>query len=153
MMADAIVANDGRALPPATERASYKIWTYDKLRYCDTDRQGHVNNAVFATFFETGRVAFLYDQKLNLAAPGCDFVVARLAIDFRAELYIPGTVDIGTRVLKIGRSSFVVGQAVFKDTLCVATAESVGVQMNDETRRSEPLTATMVAWLEERLTA
>jgi acyl-CoA thioester hydrolase len=138
------------ALPPSTERASYKIWTYDKLRYNDTDRQGHVNNAVFATFFETGRVAFLYDKKLNLAAPGCDFVVARLVIDFRAELYIPGTVDIGTRVLSIGRSSFVVGQAVFKEDLCVATAESVGVQMNDATRRSQPLTPEMIAWLTER---
>jgi acyl-CoA thioester hydrolase len=139
-----------RALPPSTERASYKIWAYDKLRYNDTDRQGHVNNAVFATFFETGRVAFLYDGNLNLTATGCNFVVARLAIDFRAELYIPGTVDIGTRVLSIGRSSFVVGQAVFKEDLCVATAESVGVQMNDATRRSQPLTPEMIAWLTER---
>jgi len=145
------MAEEDAALPAATERTSYKIWTYDKLRYNDTDRQGHVNNAVFATFFETGRVAFLYDQALNLAAPGCEFVVARLAIDFRAELYFPGNVDIGTRVLRTGRSSFVFGQGVFKDDLCVATAESVGVQMNKETRRSEPLTAAMIAWLEERL--
>ncbi len=145
------MADDDAALLAATERASYKIWTFDKLRYNDTDRQGHVNNAVFATFFETGRVAFLYDQALNLAAPGCEFVVARLAIDFRAELYFPGNVDIGTRVLRTGRSSFVFGQGVFKDDLCVATAESVGVQMNKETRRSEPLTAAMIAWLEERL--
>jgi acyl-CoA thioester hydrolase len=145
------VADEDAALPAATERTSYKIWTYDKLRYNDTDRQGHVNNAVFATFCETGRVAFLYDEKLSLAAPGCDFVVARLAIDFRAELYFPGKVDIGTRVLSIGRSSFTVGQGVFKDDVCVATAESVGVQMNNGTRRSEPLTAAMTAWLEERL--
>ena len=145
------MAGADRALSSATERASYKIWTYDKLRYNDTDRQGHVNNAVFATFCETGRVAFLYDRSLSLGAPGCNFVVARLAIDFRAELYFPGTVDIGTRVLSIGRSSFVVGQGVFKEDLCVATAESVGVQMNDETRRSQPLAPEMIAWLEERL--
>jgi acyl-CoA thioester hydrolase len=145
------MAEEAQALPPATERASYKIWTHDKLRYNDTDRQGHVNNAVFATFFETGRVAFLYDTSLALAAPGCNFVVVRLAIDFRAELYFPGVVDIGTRVLSVGRSSFVVGQAVFKDDLCVATAESVGVQMNNETRRSEPLSPTMIAWLEARM--
>jgi acyl-CoA thioester hydrolase len=138
------------ALPAATDRASYKIWTYDKLRYNDTDRQGHVNNAVFATFCETGRVAFLYDEKLDLAAPGCEFVVARLAIDFRAELYFPGKVDIGTRVLRTGRSSFVFGQGVFKDDLCVATAESVGVQMNKETRHAQQLTPAMIAWLEER---
>ena len=135
----------------ATERTSYNIWSYDKLRYNDTDRQGHVNNAVFATFFETGRVAFLYDEQLKLSAPGCEFVVARLAIDFHAELYFPGKVDIGTRVLSIGRSSFTFGQGVFKGELCVATAESVGVQMNDETRRPQPLTPAMIAWLEERL--
>jgi len=56
-----------------------------------------------------------------------------------------------TRVLSIGRSSFTFGQGVFKDELCVATAESVGVQMNGETRRSQPLTPAMIAWLEERL--
>ena len=139
------------ALQAATERTSYKIWTYDKLRYNDTDRQGHINNAVFATFCETGRVAFLYDEQLKLAAPGCEFVVARLAIDFRAELYFPGKVDIGTRVLSIGRSSFTFGQGVFKGELCVATAESVGVQMHGETRRSQPLTPAMITWLEERL--
>jgi acyl-CoA thioester hydrolase len=31
-------------------------WARDVLRYADTDRQGHVNNAVFATFLESGRV-------------------------------------------------------------------------------------------------
>jgi acyl-CoA thioester hydrolase len=137
--------------PAATERASYKIWTYDKLRYGDTDRQGHVNNAVYATFFETGRVTFLYDERLSLAAPGCEFVVAHLSIDFRAELHYPGTVDIGTRVLRIGRSSFTVGQAVFKDDICVATAESVVVQMDEKTRRSHPLSPAMTDWLGARM--
>src|SRR5712692_5688730 len=112
------MADGEHALPPATERASYRIWTHDKLRYNDTDRQGHVNNAVFATFFETGRVSFLYDAALALAAPGCEFVIARLAIDFRTELYFPGIVDIGTRVLRVGRSSFTLGQAVFTDERC-----------------------------------
>ena len=40
---------------------------YDKLRYGDTDRQGHVNNAVFATFMETGRVELIYNPEDPLA--------------------------------------------------------------------------------------
>jgi acyl-CoA thioester hydrolase len=143
------MAEGEAALPPATERSSYKIWTYDKLRYGDTDRQGHVNNAVYSTFFETGRVAFLYDKHLALAGPGCEFVVARLTIDFHAELFYPGIIDIGTRVLRIGRSSFTVGQGVFNEDLCAATAEIVCVQMDTETRRSAALSPAMVAWLEE----
>jgi len=84
------------ALPPATERGSYAIWTYDRLRYGDTDRQGHVNNAVFATFCESGRVMFLYDEKLALAGPDANFVVVRLEIDFRSEhnFYAARTRDI-----------------------------------------------------------
>jgi acyl-CoA thioester hydrolase len=123
-----------------TERASFKIWTQDKLRYVDTDRQGHVNNAVFATFFESGRVAFLYDPKVPLAPPGCEFVIARLAIDFRAELRWPGVVDIGSVVTSVGRSSIVVGQGVFEGDLCAATGETVVVLTDATTRRATPLT-------------
>ncbi len=139
------------ALSPATERASYTIWTHDKLRYGDTDRQGHVNNAVYSTFFETGRVSFLHNEELQLKSPGCEFVLAHISIDFRAELFYPGQVDIGTRVTRIGRSSFTCGQAIFKGELCVATAESVVVQMDAKTRKSHALSQAMTAWLGERL--
>ena len=43
--------------------------TYDKLRYGDTDRQGHINNAVFVTFLETGRVATLEAGERPLRGP------------------------------------------------------------------------------------
>ena len=41
----------------------FPLHSFDKLRYADTDRQGHVNNATFATFLETGRVEFLYNDE------------------------------------------------------------------------------------------
>lgn len=136
---------------PLTSRAAYPIWTSDNLRYGDTDRQGHVNNAVFATFCESGRVSFLYDEKLDLRGPDANFVIVRLELDFRAELFYPGTVDIGTRVLSIGKSSFRLGQGVFKGELCAATAECIMVLVDDRTRRSIPLRPQLRAWLEARL--
>ena len=139
------------ALPPATERGSYAIWTYDKLRYNDTDRQGHVNNAVFATFCETGRVMFLYDETLNFAGAGAIFVAVRLELDFRLELFYPGRVDIGTRVLGIGRTSVRLGQGIFNGNTCAATAETVLVLMDEATRKAKPLTPQLRAWLEQRL--
>ena len=140
-----------RALPPATERASYALWTTDVLRYGDTDRQGHVNNAVFATFCESGRVSFLYDESLSLLGAGSNFVIVRLELDFRAELFYPGNVDIGTRVLSIGRSSFRLGQGVFSGERCAATAECIMVLVDDATRKAQPLTPPLRAWLEARL--
>jgi len=134
-----------------TDRTTFRVWTQDKLRYADTDRQGHINNAVFATFLESGRVAFLYDPTAPLAPPGCEFVIARLAIDFRAEMRWPGTVDIGSVILSVGRSSITVGQALFAGETCAATAESVIVLTDAATRRSTPVPDTLrqrlAAWM------
>jgi len=127
---------------------AYPLRAMDTIRYADTDRQGHVNNAAFATFCETGRCVFLYDSSPPLLRAGAGFVIARLAIDFLAEMTWPGRVEIGTRVVTIGRSSFGLGQGLFKDGRCVATAESVIVQVDETTRRSTPLGEDVVKLLD-----
>lgn len=119
--------------------ADYPSRATDKLRYGDTDRQGHINNAVFSTLLETGRVEVLHDPAHSLTPPGSGFVIVRLALDFRRELHWPGTVSIGTRVAAIGRSSVTFEQAIFQDERCAATAETVVVLMDEATRRSRPL--------------
>lgn len=120
----------------------------DKIRYADTDRQGHVNNAIFATLLETGRAELLYDQALPLAEVGSAFVIARLVLDFRSEIVWPGGVLIGTRIASLGRSSIRLEQALFQNGTCVATAETVIVLMDEATRKSRPLPAVA----RERLT-
>jgi acyl-CoA thioester hydrolase len=125
--------------PPLTERASFRHWTDEKLRFGDTDMVGHINNAVYATFFESGRVSFLYDPEQPLKPPGHDFVIVRLVIDFRAEAHYPGNVRIGTRPLALGSRSFTLGQGIFKDDTCIATGESVLVLIDHANRRAVPL--------------
>lgn len=123
------------------ELTDFPARTFDKLRYGDTDRQGHVNNAVFTTLFETGRAEVLQDTSIVALQPGQSFVIARLAVDFRAEIHWPGTVEIGTRVKAVGRSSITLVQGLFQHGKCVATAESVLVLVESTTRRSTPLDA------------
>lgn len=132
--------------PPRLPDA-YPHRTSAEIRYADLDRQGHVNNAVFATYSEIGRVAFMYDPERPLAPQGASFVIARLLIDFRAELFWPGTVDIGTGVLKVGRSSFTLAQGMFSEGRLVATTEATIVMVDKQTRRSTPLPAETVAAL------
>jgi len=117
----------------------FPIKTYEKLRYADTDRQGHVSNAVFSTMFETGRVEILYDPSFPLASPDCSFVIASQKLNFFAEINWPGCVDIGTRVTKTGRSSITFEQSLFQNGQMKATSETVVVQMNETTRRYEQL--------------
>lgn len=117
--------------------SDFPVSAKDTIRYGDTDRQGHVNNAVFSTFLETGRVDFLYREKLT--EEGAAFVIARLELDFLGEINWPGFVEIGTAVLEVGRSSFKLYQKVFQNGVAVAQAVNVCVQMNEETRKSQPL--------------
>lgn len=128
-------------MPAPTPRplSDYPQTTFDKLRYNDTDRQGHVNNAVFATLLETGRVEFLYAPDGALHDAGCAFVIAGLSLSFLKEITWPGRVDIGTGVTDIGRSSFTLSQGLYQNGQCVATAQTTIVQMNESTRRSHSL--------------
>jgi acyl-CoA thioester hydrolase len=127
--------------------AAYPRHSTDKLRYADTDRQGHVNNAIFSTFLETGRVELLYDPVHPLSDDGCEFVIAKLTLEFRGEIQWPGSVQIGTGVQRVGSSSMTLEQMVEQDGTCVAYAETVIVQINRTTRASQPLSAAARARL------
>jgi acyl-CoA thioester hydrolase len=89
-----------------TKVSYYVHWTKESVRYNDTDRQGHVNNAVFVTFLEAGRVSLLYNPKEEALTPeGTSFVLANLVLNFRGEILWPSEVRIGTTVSQIGNSS------------------------------------------------
>jgi acyl-CoA thioester hydrolase len=134
-----------RAAPP--DLASFPIQSQDKLRYGDTDRQGHVNNAVFSTFLETGRVEMLQAQGEPILDQGCSFVIASLQLDYLNEVTWPGTVEIGTGVERVGSASVTLRQAVFQQGVCVANGRTIVVQVNNETRRSQPLSQEAVSRL------
>lgn len=116
----------------------FPLQTYDKLRFRDTDKQGHVNNAVFSTFLESGRSELLY-LHTPLHDPLDTFVIAHLSIDYLHEIIWPGTVEIGTGVKGIGNASVTLLQGVFQDGICVAKAETVVVHVDHHTKKSKAL--------------
>lgn len=124
--------------------------TFDKLRFGDTDSVGHVNNAVFSTLFETGRVTLLYQDNPVPVEDGFGFVLAHISIDFIGEILWPGQVDIGTGIARIGRSSVQFIQALFQNGQCVARATSTIVLTNRTTRRSHPMPETILASLRSK---
>jgi len=118
------------------------------IRYADIDRQDHVNNAVYSTFFETGRVAIIHHPTHGLQAEGATSVLARIEIDYLRELHWPGTVEIGTGVDGYGRSSYEFVQAVYCDGQCAAFARSTLVLIDRETREARALPALLIERLE-----
>jgi acyl-CoA thioester hydrolase len=133
----------------ATERSAYKLWTKEHVRFADIDRNGHVNHAVFLSYFETSRVATTRNPAVGLLEPGENFNVVRVEVDYKAELRFPNDFEVGLRAIKYGRTSFRLGQAVFNGDQCCCTEEVVLVFMDSSTRKSKPLSAKMIAWLQE----
>lgn len=125
--------------------ATHTIWRQDIIRFADLDILGHVNNVAYMVFFETGRVAFLE----QLSEPPHDrehgpvFVLAHVAADYLAELYYPGTVDIGTSLRQVGHSAFHLGHGIFHDGRCSAIATSVMVHAQGKPLRAMPLSDEM----------
>lgn len=122
----------------------FPLRSFDKLRYGDTDRQGHVNNAVFTTLLETGRVEFIYGGGEPMQDAGCSFVIARLELDYVAEILWPGQVQTGSRIRSVGRSSIHLEQAIFQGERLVARALSILVQVGDTSRKSQPFSPALL---------
>jgi acyl-CoA thioester hydrolase len=119
--------------------ADYPIRTSEKLRFADTDRNGHITNSVFAVCCQNARMELLCDSRRVPIPSDTQFVVARLVLEFRAEMHWPGIVEIGTRIDRIGRSSITLAQALFVGDDCVAASQSVVVLVDAGTRRPTPL--------------
>jgi acyl-CoA thioester hydrolase len=124
-------------------RGLFPHWTLERARYGDTDRQGHVNNARFATYLESGRVDLFHAPDVRAAVPeGTEFVIVRLTLDFLAEIHWR------SGRAGLGRSSFTLHQAIFRGEKPVARAESVLVLLDGASRRAHPLPPELRAALE-----
>lgn len=97
------------------------------VRFKDIDAMGHVNNAVYATYFEEARAAFSR-QVLGLTRlDAFDFVVARLEIDFRRPLLYGQDLEAALWVGRLGQRSFTLEYRLTSGGDPVAEGRSVQV--------------------------
>ena len=112
-----------------------------EIRWCDVDAYEHVNNAVYATYLEECR-----DEWLGLALDGVgdawDYVLARVAIDFRRELRLEDdAVVVSCRLARVGTSSLTLREEIrTADGTLAAESEAVLVARDRTAGRSRPLT-------------
>jgi len=109
------------------------------IRWRDVDAYGHVNNAVFLNYLEEARDRLVESL---FGATAWDFVIARVAIDYRSELNQgDGEAIVRCRVTGFGTSSVRTSEEVRKsDETLAAESESVLVPRDPDTGRSRPLT-------------
>jgi acyl-CoA thioester hydrolase len=108
-------------------------WTQrERVRFRDCDAMGHVNNAVYSTYLEQARIGILGGLE--------PFILARVEIDFRAELHAGEDVEVRSRCPRIGTKSFDLDHEVWAGDRLVAQAKSVLVGYDYDARTSVPLT-------------
>ncbi|MDP9096767.1 MAG: acyl-CoA thioesterase [Pseudomonadota bacterium] len=110
--------------------------TTHRLRFNDTDRLGHVNNAVFAVMLEQGRSEMGLEAGLPMGEGAEMLVIVRLELDFLREMNWPGDVRVETEVLRLGGRSFTVQQRLVQHGEACGRAQTVLVVMNREEKRA-----------------
>ncbi|PYS96518.1 MAG: hypothetical protein DMF50_04320 [Acidobacteria bacterium] len=134
-----------RPEPLGARRAQAGGGMYEKripIRWRDMDGYGHVNNAVFLTYLEEARDEWL--SRLLAGTGGeSDYVVARIAIDYRRELKQKDeSVLVRCRLDKLGTSSIrTLEEILLPDGDLCARAEVVLVMRDRAAGTSRPLTA------------
>ena len=107
-------------------------WTHrERVRFRDCDPMGHVNNAAYSTYLEQARIAVLGGLE--------PFILARVEIDFRAELRPGDEIEVRTRCPRIGSRSFDLEHQLWVDGKLAAEAKSVLVGYDYGTGSSVPL--------------
>jgi acyl-CoA thioester hydrolase len=75
-------------------------------RFRDTDAMGHLNNAIYVTYFEIARAEYWRAMTGDPDYQKVPFILAHTTIDFRSPAYVHETLEIGIRVSKLGTKSF-----------------------------------------------
>jgi acyl-CoA thioester hydrolase len=102
------------------------------VRFRDLDSMGHMNNAVYATFLEQARLAFLAQHGAHVQ----NMILARLEIDFRSPVELGETIEIAVTPTRIGTKSFDLEYVLRAAERVVAEAKTVLVAYDYAEARS-----------------
>ena len=84
----------------------YRFVTTQEVTFRDLDAMGHVNNAVYLTYIENARLAYMREVLGVESVDDLLVIVAKVDIDFRSRAGLDEVLEIGTRVSRIGTKSF-----------------------------------------------
>lgn len=121
----------------------------------DLDAAGHVNNAVYASYFETARIKAWFAakgvdaSKVRDPIAELDIIFAHLRIDYRSQARFGETLVVSARPGKVGASSFELLYEVRckDDGRLVAEGDSVQVCWDWAKQAKKPVPAEVRARL------
>jgi acyl-CoA thioester hydrolase len=115
-----------------------------EVRFADIDVMGHVNNAIYLSYFEQARMKFfeeLVGKEWDWETHG--ILLARNEIDYRAPVLLNDQVYVETELVEMGIKSMTVGYKVKveregKEIICTE-GKSVLVAFDYHKGKSQPI--------------
>jgi len=126
---------------PAQAAEGYRLAVPIEVRFKDIDCMGHVNNAVFLTYFENTRIAYWRAMGRDRLRGEVAYVLARSECDYRSPATMEDTVLCHIRVAALGNSSFAF-EYLLRDEpsgRVIATGRTVQVAYDYQAGRPIPL--------------
>ena len=114
-----------------------------RVRFTEVDRQSIVQNGAYFTYFSVALNEYFralpFDRDGENAGAGIHVVNAQ--IEYRAPLRFDELFDIGARIARVGRSSFVIAYEIFRadGEEAIVTGSQVWVNTDQTTRKATPL--------------
>jgi acyl-CoA thioester hydrolase len=106
------------------------------VRFSDCDPYGHVNHAVYFTYFEQCRLTWWRHLGSTIGMPGADTIIVHAECDYRAPAHAHDELEVRLRLGGIGRSSVTLTYEIVNVLTDVAVAEgkTVNVALDPTTR-------------------
>ena len=97
-----------------------------RVRFCELDPYGHVNHAVYVSYFEVARCEALASCGVPIdamALKGYQLVVTNLAVRFRRSAVAGDRLTVATSIAEMRRASGLWSQVVARGDEVLVTAE------------------------------
>ena len=133
--------------PQPRPRADFRRFLTLDTRWMDNDVYGHVNNAVYYSYFDTAVNRHLIEAgALDIHAGATIGLVVETQCRYFAPLAFPQAIEAGLRVGHVGRSSvrYEVGLFAPGQALSAAHGHFIHVYVDRETRRPVALPAPLI---------
>lgn len=94
------------------EEISFKHTIPLQIRFNDVDKFGHINNAVYFSFYDLGKTEYFASVCPNVNWERDAIVVAHIEVDFMKQITSTDHIAVQTSVTSVGTKSFDLAQRV-----------------------------------------
>lgn len=112
-----------------------------QVRISDINYGNHVANSAVLNFFQDGRIQYLHHlgDFSELDIGGCGIILPEAQVKYQAEMFYADTLEIGVRIVALGRSSFTMEYRIERDQQVTATGTTALIAFDYTLRKPRRL--------------